>query len=114
MAEQPKKKQTMAYTDEELSLIKATFKGNEKLLKLIRKVFLPPYDPNAPIGQVMDLWLSLPIKEMNPQDAMINMLARNELIVHVEKCLMTLDTLAEREEKTPEEIKQNIVKNSSV
>ena len=114
MAEQPKKKQTMAYTDEELSLIKATFKGNEKLLKLMRKVFLPEYDPYAPLGQVMDLWVSLPLKEMNPQDAMVNILARNELIIHVEKQLIVLDALAEREEKTPEEIKQNIVKNSSV
>lgn len=113
MAEQPKKKQVMAYSDEELALIKSTFKGNEKLLKLLRKVFLPAYDPEAPLGQVMDLWLSLPIREMDPQSAMVNMLARNELIMHVEKQLMVLDTLAEREELTPEQIAENLKKNSS-
>jgi len=51
----------MMYTEDELTLIKATFKNNEKLLKLMRKVFLPEYDPNAPLGQVIDLWLSLPV-----------------------------------------------------
>ena len=35
-----KKEQTMRYTDEELDLIKSTFKDNLPLLKAIRKIFL--------------------------------------------------------------------------
>jgi len=93
----------MRFTEDELRLIRDTFKGNDRLLKVMRKVFLPELDPNAPLGQIIDLWVSLPLKEMNPQDAMINMLARNQLIMHVEQQLIQLQLLANREELTEEQ-----------
>jgi hypothetical protein len=93
----------MRFTEDELRLIQETFKNNEKLLKVMRKVFLPELDPDAPLGQVIDLWVSIPLKEMNPQDAMVNMLARNQLIMHVEQQLMQLQSLANREQLTEEQ-----------
>jgi len=93
----------MRFTEDELRLIRDTFKDNDRLLKLMRKVFLPELDPDAPLGQVIDLWLSLPLKEMDPRDAMVNMLARNQLIMHVEQQLMQLQALANREELTEEQ-----------
>jgi len=93
----------MRFTEDELRLVQETFKNNEKLLKVMRKVFLPELDPDAPLGQVIDLWVSIPLKEMNPQDAMVNMLARNQLIMHVEQQLMQLQSLANREQLTEEQ-----------
>jgi len=103
----------MMYTEDELTLIKATFKNNEKLLKLMRKVFLPEYDPNAPLGQVIDLWLSLPVKEMSPEAAQINILARNSLIMHIENQLQVINVLATAEVETVEEARERVAKNSS-
>jgi len=48
-----KKEQQMRFTESELDLIRRTFKGNEALLKLLRKVFLPEIDPDAPLGQLL-------------------------------------------------------------
>jgi hypothetical protein len=103
----------MRFTDGELDLIKQTFKGNDKLLKLLRKVFLPEYDPNAPIGQVIDLWMTVPVKEMTAQDALVNILARNSLISHVEMQIQQLNVLAEADQKTAEEIQEKIKKDSA-
>ena len=103
----------MRFTDEELDLIKRTFKGNAELLLLLRKVFLPELDPKAPLGQIIDLWMSLPVKEMSAQEAQVNILARNSLIMHIEQMLIQLNVLAEMEEFTPEQLKEREKKNSS-
>lgn len=103
----------MRFTEEELDLIQRTFKGNEKLLKLMRKVFLPEYDPDAPLGQVIDLWMTVPVKEMTPNDAMVNILSRNALISHVEMQLQQLNLLAGVDAKTEEEIKEKLKKDSA-
>jgi len=103
----------MRFTNEELTLIKNTFKGNEGLLKLMRKVFLPEFDPKAPLGQTIDLWLSVPIKEMDQEQIIVNILARNSLIMHVEQQLIQLNVLAGMEEISEEEQKERNAKNSS-
>lgn len=87
----------MRFTDNELKIIRDTFKGNTELLKLMRKVFLPELDPTAPLGEMIDLWMSVPVKEMMPQEAQINILARNSLIMHIEQQLIQLNILAEME-----------------
>ena len=103
----------MRFTDSELSLIKNTFKDNVELLKLMRKVFLPEIDPDAPLGQLVDLWCSLPIKEMTPDQAQINILARNSLIMHVDQQLIQLQVLADTEDLTVEEIIKRNNQNSA-
>jgi len=97
------KGQQMRFTDEELGLIKTTFKGNEKLLKLLRKVFLPEYDPNAPLGQVIDLWMTLDLGQLTPQEQAVRIYARNSLISHIETRLIELNVLADKKEETPAE-----------
>lgn len=103
----------MRFTEEELALIRSTFKGNEKLLKVLRKVFLPEIDPDAPLGQLIDLWMSVPVKEMAPHEAQINILARNSLIMHIEQQLIQLNILAEMEQLTEEELKEKAKKDST-
>ena len=101
MAEQKTGGQQMRFTDEEVALLRNTFKGNTRLLKLLRKVFLPELDPNAPLGQMIDLWLAMNPAELTPDVAYINIKARNQLIGHVEQQLMQLEFLANLAEEEP-------------
>src|SRR5690348_14705345 len=103
----------MRFTEGELSLIRSTFKGNTDLLKLMRKVFLPELDPKAPFGQMIDLWMTVPLKQLSPEQAAIQLIARNELINHLDQMLMQLQALAEMKEETPEEATERRKKDSS-
>lgn len=101
------------FTDEELNIIKSLFKDNDKALKLLRKVFLPEYDFNAPLGQTVDLWMTLNIMSMSPQDREVNIIARNQLITHIEQQLVQLQFLANEKEESEEERKLKAEKNST-
>lgn len=98
----------MRITDEERKLITSVFRGNEKLLKLMRKMFLPEIDPEAPIGQLLDLWMTVSIKEMSPEQAYAHILARNTVISHVDNVLMQLKLIAGLEPISPEEAQAKI------
>jgi hypothetical protein len=96
--------QQMRMTEDELNLIKATYGGNERLLKLLRKVFLPDYDPMAPFGQTIDLWLAATdLKTLPPDIAYQHILARNMVIGHVEAQIEQLRYFAELKKPTAEE-----------
>lgn len=103
----------MRITTEERELIKRTFAGNTPLLLLLRKIFLPEIDPNAPIGQGIDLWMTVNIKEMTPEMAYVNILARNQLITHVDQQLMTLDLISKVEIPTAEQVIAKVKADSS-
>jgi hypothetical protein len=102
----------MRFTEDELALIRATFKGNEPLLKLMRKVFLPELDPEAPIGQMIDLYYSLPM-DQSLEDIGMKTVARNTVIGHIDMQLMQLKFLSEQDDLTPEEALQKLKKNST-
>jgi hypothetical protein len=93
----------MRFTEEELALLQGVFKGNDKLLKVLRKVFLPEYDPNSPLGQGVDLWMTVDVRNLTPEGAYVRLLARNELISHVEQQLIQINYLANMKEETVEE-----------
>lgn len=103
----------MRITDAELSIIKNTFADNEDLLKLMRKIFLPELDPSAPLGQNLDLWMTIKIEDLPPEQAIINLKARNVLITHVDQQLMVLRTLAGMKSETLEQTKERLKKDSS-
>lgn len=102
----------MRFTQPELDLIKSTFKDNEKLLKLLRKVFLPEYDPQAPFGQTVDLWMTIDLSNLSPEEQIIRLIARNTIITHIEAQLMQLNTLAELKELTPQERAEKAMQDS--
>jgi len=104
----------MAYIQEsEKQLIQNTFKNNESLMVALRKIFLPEYDPNCPIGEQIDLWLNVEIDNMTPQEAIINIKARNLFLKHMEGGLIKLKQLADATELSPEQIKDKVAKDSS-
>lgn len=122
-----KKKQTMRYSDAELSVIKATFTDNDELLKAIRKVFLqlklsaaemqmikdlqgkpellavirksflPEIEGDAPFQQVVDLYMTLKIEDKTPELAHPFILAREKLIKYLDEQLKSLENKEEPE-----------------
>lgn len=108
-----KQKSEMRISDIELSLLKNTFSENDALLKVLRKIFFPEITAEAPIGQNIDLWMSLDINGMSPEEAMINLKARNSLIGHIENCLLQIKILSGMKDESVEETKDRIKKNSS-
>lgn len=100
-------------TDAEMAIIKSMFAENDEALKLMRKIFLPSIDTDAPIGMVMDMWLPVEIDDVSAEQALVNVKARKTLINHVEQCLMLLKNLAGKKDETPEQTAKRIFKNSS-
>jgi hypothetical protein len=103
-------KKPMRYTDNELLLIKGSFAENDKIvvalrkfflqiplseaddievmkiknspeaMTIIEKTFLPELDGNAPLNQVIDLWMTLRIDDKFPEIAYPHILSRKLLI----------------------------------
>lgn len=103
----------MRITDQELALIKKSFADNDELLKIIRKIFVPTWDPDAPLGQVIDMWQLVKIDDMLPEQAIINIKSMKMLIDHIEMNLLQLKTLAGMKTETVEETKARLLQNSS-
>lgn len=101
----------MRITPEEIEIIKNTFGNNERLLKLMRKMFLPELDPNAPVGQLIDLYLTLNTDGMTPEDVYINLKARNQLVAHVDQVLMQFLLISQQ--PTNSEVVAKVGKNSA-
>lgn len=102
----------MRITPDEMELIRNTFANNEPLLRLMRKIFLPEIDPKAPIGQIVDLWMTVDIKDMTPEEAYLNLKARNTLITHVDQQLMSLYLISQTPSPKESEVKVKVDKNS--
>lgn len=113
MEKKQEKKAEMRISDAELSLIKMTFAENDTLLKILRKIFLPEISAEAQIGQNFDLWMTLQLDNLPPDQAIINIKARNTVISHVENCLVQLKLLAGIKNETVEETKERLQKDSS-
>lgn len=115
-----KKTQTMRISDLELELIKSLFADNEALLfiirkvfiqaditeeesklieqsfktdevhKMMRKVFLPEIDTDVPLGQNIDLWMTIDLKDKNPDELFTHLIAREKVIAFIEEGLSRL------------------------
>jgi len=105
--------QQMRITPEEFAIIRTTFKDNDALLKLMRKIFLPEIDPTAPLGQMVDLWMSLNMKELTAEQALVKLEARNSLILHVEQQLLALRAMADSVDETPAQTAARLKKDST-
>jgi len=104
------------YSDNEIGTIKSLFGGEngESNLKLLRKVFLPKYDYEAPLGQTVDsLWMGLEqLSQMSPQDREVAILVQIRMNNHLEQQLLTLKFLANEKEETEEARLKRLKANS--
>ena len=104
----------MRFTDSELEVLRTHFKDNLNLIKLLRKVFIADYDPQAPLGLANDLWVNINIENYStPEEAMIKIHARNSMLVHLEGALMFLQQLAEQEPESKEQAEARKEKDST-
>jgi len=114
------KQQQMRYNDGELSMIKNTFAGNDELLLAIRKVmlqfelgesdkeilkmikgkevqallrktFLPTLSEDAPRHQLIDLWMSIDVKDKSVADMDMIFKSREMLINLLDQQLKELE-----------------------
>lgn len=116
-----KKPQTRVYADGEMITIRNTFRNAENVirairktilqmpleatdqsiienlklntpaLKVLRKALLPTLNPNAPAHQLIDLWMTVEIKDKNPDEAMPHLFARATLIDYLDQQLSILE-----------------------
>ena len=103
----------MRITDDELTVAKSVFSGNDALLKFLRKIFLPEISADGPIGENIDLWMTFPVEGLSLEEALINLKARNALITHIERQLMVIKVLAGSKEESIEETKRKLQQNST-
>lgn len=117
-----KKPRKMRYSDVELSLIKNTFGDNEELLYMLRKVFLqlelseadvllltslrnhpetlavlrktllPTFDGDAPLNQIIDLWMTVELKGKNPEEGYLELMSRQKLIQYLDQQLAFVES----------------------
>lgn len=110
----PKAKPKMRYESNELALIKNVFHENSEILMAMRKVFfqvklersemellkpitqskevmallrktyLPELELDAPVGQLIDLWLTVDNAEKTPMEAVLALRVRERLMQHLE------------------------------
>lgn len=114
------KDKKMRYSDVELSKIKGLFAENEPLLlalrkfflqlplseeenttldiirkddlamSVMRKAFLPIIDGDAPLGQIIDLWMTVSLQGKDSQQVLNEVVARDLLIKYLDQQLSLL------------------------
>ncbi len=102
-------------TTDDVAAIKSMFAGNDKNLKVIRKVFSPTISENDPIGKTSDLWspMFLDLVEKNAEQALIEIKAHQKFVSYVEGGLRNLKMLAGKPEESAEETLRRLTKDSA-
>lgn len=93
-------------TPEEVKELQSVFKGNEKLIKTLRKLFLPTaYDPELPIEEMMgDAWMvDKDFSQMQGAEIKPIVLARQDAIKFILGGLIKLKVIANTADATPME-----------
>ena len=101
------------FTKDEIDKIIITFKENEGLLKLLRKVFIPKADFNAPLGQMIDMYIGIKLDDRTDSEIARDLKAREDMYRHLELHLQELSILANARSETSEEKAKRIKANSS-
>jgi len=73
---------------EEVTLL--SFRGNEDLMAVLRKAFLPEIDGDAPLWQIVDLWMITKIDEKSKDDAKVIINANRITIDYIDQQLKLL------------------------
>ena len=95
-------------------MIRKTFRANDALLKLLRKLFVPTYSYNSELGQQpIDAWRDIDFSSLPADEAKIQVIARLKSIAVLEQGLLFLQILANQSEKTPDELEALARQNSS-
>ena len=102
-------------TDDEISLIRSTFKDNDKLIKVLRKVLLPTaFDPELPIEQMKDdAWMAgVDFAQMPVEQVKSLVTARQDVIKFILGGLIKIKLMANDQPKTEQQLAGIRAKNS--
>lgn len=102
-------------SEDEIDLIRRTFKGNDKLIKVIRKILMPVLeDPDLPIEEMQgDLFLTSIDWATIPSAEVKSIVTARELTAKfILGGLIKLKVIANVKEETPEQIKKRREKDS--
>lgn len=58
---------------------------------LLRKAYLPTLDPEAPVNQLVDLWMTVQIADKSPEAAYPHLMARELLISYLDQQLKAIE-----------------------
>ncbi len=78
-------------SEDEKKQISDIFGKNETLRRLMRKQFLPEIQADLPIGQAIDLWMTIDLKDKSPLEIYHILQSRRLLIELIEKSLILLE-----------------------
>lgn len=101
---------------DEVDLIRNTFQGNEKLIKVLRKLFLPTaFDPELPIEEIGgDVWMAnFDFTQMQSSEIKPLVLGRQDAIKFVIGGLIKLKVIANQTQETEMEAAYRRSKDST-
>jgi pyruvate kinase len=100
-------------TPEDIAVLKAMFEDREGAVEAIRKIFYPELTAANPISINNDFLTQLNISEMTPEQALLAVTARQQLVRHVEGCFQVIKTLIGKKSESPEQILARLQKDSA-
>ena len=103
-------------SEEEITLIRQTFKYNPQLLRVLRKVFIPSIqDPNLPIEEMSnDVYLTGKNWDQIPaEEAKILMVARQDALKFICGGFISLKQIASMEEESEADRAARLAKDST-
>ncbi len=138
----PEKRQTMRVSEADLILLNGTFAGNETLLEVMRKAmffmelskselgmlevfkdsnlmrlmhtsFLPTISTEIPIGQNIDLWMTVEITNKEPWHVAMQLIGRGQFVTMLEEALARIESPKATIKPTYEIIKSPVGKISA-
>lgn len=103
-------------SSDEVKLVQNTFRGNEKLIKVLRKIFLPTaFDPELPIEEIGgDVWMAnFDFTQMQSTEVKPLVLGRQDAIKFVIGGLIKLKVIANQTEMSEIELAYKRSKDSA-
>jgi hypothetical protein len=102
-------------TNNEIELIKATFRGNDELLTVLRKLFLPSVgDSSLPLEEIgKDAWLNIDFSMLQDSEIKPVVLARQDAIKFIGGGLLQLKIIANQKEESEQEAAARRAKDST-
>lgn len=100
-------------TADDVAVLKAMFEDREGAVEVLRKIFYPELTADNPLQLNSDMYTQLQITEMSPEQALLAVTARQQLVRHVEGSLQVIKLLVGEKGETPEQALNRLRKDSA-
>lgn len=100
-------------TPEDIAVLKAMFEDREGAVEVFRKIFYPELATNNPLNLNNDFFTQLNISEMSPEQALLAVTARQQLVRHIEASFQVIKQLVGNKGETAEQVLARLQKDSA-